>query len=184
MACTLEALRHLHIYMCACAALCGAAHVGCYVWRRPGYSADVVVEVARRLPSLTSLELGDLIAKGDTGLAPLSVLSNLRRLAFTHQGAMLGAMGPVLPRLTALEVGGYGVRCAPARRAMAIASMRNSHNAYYMHACVRFSVMCAHLAHGPYIWSWWQFLPTRPPAGPPSTPAHDEKSWIMPLCLF
>ena len=84
---------------------CSVWRCGCR-WRRPGYSADAVAEVACRLPSLASLELHDLIAKGDTALAPLSVLSKLRRLAFYHQAAMLGALGPVLTRLTALQVGG------------------------------------------------------------------------------
>ncbi len=75
-------------------------------WRRSGFSADVVAELACCLPRLTFLELHDLVAEGDTALAPLSRLSGLRRLAFRHKGAALGALAGVPPLLTALKVGG------------------------------------------------------------------------------
>ena len=92
----------------------------------------MVAEVACRLPRLTSLQLHGLIAKGDAGLAPLSVLSGLRRLAFTHQGAVLGALGDVLPSLTFLQVMG-GDRWNGLRWAVSACSP----------ACVRAYLTCA-----------------------------------------
>ena len=99
-----------------------------------------MAEVACRLPSLTSLELHNLIARGDTGLAPLAVFSKLQRLVFNHQGVVLGALGDVLPRLTELQVGGYGADETPSSIAGGrIFSENSDTHIAWLHACVHAS---------------------------------------------